>query len=209
MSEAVENEYKFTTSKDLDREYVVRRLGSFLDSHDIPYKVKSKRSVDSYYDTDELALFHADCCLRKKVSENGNIKLTIKRPISNAEGMMSRDEIERTSDGSIDDVRKFCDQYFSDLCILEMPVFTVETERTAFDYKDGSGIKLSLDSCDYVLREHRHRFYEIELESMDSTTERGFDDIGILLYIEKVLGFEPTTKSKYVRGIEWKKGLEL
>jgi len=200
---AVENEFKFTSEKDLDPGSVAESLRSFLSSKNVPFKEKSKQSVDLYFDTEGLDLYKEDCILRQKTSSNGKIKLTVKRPISNEMRMMSREEIETESDGSWERVLSFSEEHLPGRIVLEKPSLTIECERIAFDYKDGSGIKLSLDVCDYVDGPTKKRFYEIELESVDDSTNREFDSIGMCQFIED-LGFAPVTESKYRRGVAWR-----
>lgn len=202
MNKATENEYKFTCMGEMSASDVAEKLRSFLDSAGITYEERTRRSVDTYYDSDDLVLYRSDCSLRQKISNNGKIKLTIKRPVSKDGGVMSREEIEIRSDGSLESVKSFCGQYFPDLRIGDIPVVSVENERYAFNYTDGSGIMLSLDSCQYVSGERRMRFYEIEIESMDDDVQRDFDSIGLCGFV-RGLGFEPTVKSKYCRGVEW------
>jgi len=203
MTKTTENEYKFTNMGEMSAAEVVGRLRSFLDSSGVTFEEKTRKSVDTYYDSDDLVLYRSDCSLRQKVSSNGKIKLTIKRPVSKDGGVMSREEIEIRSDGSLESVKSFCGQYFPDLRIGDIPVVSVENERYAFNYTDGSGIMLSLDSCEYVSGERRTKFYEIEIESMDDGVQRDFDSIGLCGFVKDELGFEPTVKSKYCRGVEW------
>ena len=203
MGTAVENEFKFTTCEHLDSDVIIDRLMTFLGQNHINYHLKSKHSVDSYFDTEDLQLFKMDCILRRKNSSNGKIKLTIKRPMSNEMGMMSRMEIERESDGTFEDLCDFLHNEFPDLNVPDSPVLYIDCDRTAFDYKDGSDIKLSLDHCFYEANGNRKEFFEIELESMDDRTRRDFDRIGALDFIES-LGFHQVTASKYQRGIDWK-----
>ncbi len=204
MGTAVENEFKFTSDRRIDEDTVVDELLSYLDKKGITYSVKVKSSVDRYYDSEHLALYHNDCMLRLKNSENGKIKLTMKRPISNAKQMMSRKEIERASDGSFEDVCAFCRTEFPDLIISPEPTLMIECERTSIDLKDGSGIKLSFDHCVYRYGIDSKDFYEIEYESMDDITNTEFDNIGICGFIQFYLEFQPVVKSKYQRGIEWR-----
>jgi inorganic triphosphatase YgiF len=200
---AVENEYKFTCDGYGNAEGLISELESFVVRKGVPYKKKVKSSVDYYYDDKDLSLYCADCCLRKKVSANGKIKLTAKRPISRGDGMLSREEIERTSDGTLKDLKAFCNEQFPSLDMEREPVLTAECERTAFDYQDGSELKLSFDVVNYVRGPLRYRFYEIELESMDDSECRDFDTIGLIPFITDHLGFEPATGSKYRRGVDW------
>jgi inorganic triphosphatase YgiF len=179
-------------------------MEAFLQESGMPYKKKSKSSLDTYYDTKNHALYAKDCSLRRKISSKGKVKLTLKRPISNDLGMMSREEIEIMSDGSLESLKEFAAPYFPGLKIADMPALTVLNTRTAFEYKDGSGIKLSIDDCRYVDGHNTLDFYEIELESMDGDIHRGFDTIGILDFISSDLGFKLTVQSKYSRGIAWK-----
>ena len=206
MGTAVENEFKFTSYEHLDADIIIDKLMTFLSQHRISYNLKSKHSVDSYFDTTDFDLYKMDCILRRKNSSNGKIKLTMKRPMSNELGMMSRLEIERASDGSFDDLMDFFHNEFPSMTIDDDPVLYIDCDRTAFDYTDGSNIKLSLDHCFYMFKDNKKDFFEIELESMDDHTKRDFDSIGILDFIES-LEFQQVTVSKYQRGIQWKLGL--
>ena len=207
MGEAVENEFKFTAEGKQDIAALSARMEGFLQDSGVVYSKKAKRSVDSYFDTSDQRVYESDCILRRKVSENGKVKLTIKRPITNEYQMMSRQEIEVSSDGRFEEIAAFSEEYLPGLQIEEEPILNLECERIAFDYKDGSGIKLSLDSCTYVSNDHRKDFCEIELESMGDSTQSGFDSIGICDFVTKDLGFTPVTESKYRRGIQWIRGL--
>ena len=198
---SVENEYKYTRSADADAYALIDRLESFLVENDVPFKRKSRVAVDSYFDSEDLDLFKADCCLRRKVSSKGKIKLTMKRPISKEDGLMSREEIEEPSDGSISEVLRFGRLHFPDIDIGEEPVLMIECERIAFEYLDGSGLKLSFDTVEYVRPQGPEGYFEIELESMDDCECRDFDSLGIVRFIRDKLGFEPATDSKYRRGM--------
>jgi inorganic triphosphatase YgiF len=207
MGSAIENEFKFTCGQKVNGTLVVQRLESYLDLHDISYKEKNRHSVDSYYDSGDMALYRSDRILRMKRSDSGRIKLTVKRPVSNEENMMSREEIETSSDGSMKELKAFARENLPDVEIADDPVLKIDCTRTAIYYQDGSEILLSFDHCKYLSGRDCKEFYEIELESMDDSTERGFDRIEIRAFIESELGFEPTVKSKYQRGIEWKETL--
>ena len=138
--------------------------------------------------------------LRRKVSSTGKIKLTVKRPISNKHGIMSREETERTSDGSYEDLCEFVHEVIPDIEIRRQPIFTLECERAAYDLDNGTN--LSFDVCTYVHGERRKDFLEIELECMSDSVKRDFDSDGICDLVQN-MGFKQVTKSKYQRGIEW------
>jgi len=207
MATAIENEYKFIATGDLDAESLMHRLRTFLDGNGVRYREKTRHSTDEYFDTPEMFLYEKDCSLRRKRSSNSKIKLTAKRPGSRCSGMMSRVETERSSDGSQKDLLSFAKKNYPDYVIDLEPVVLINTDRFAIDYDDGSGIKLSLDRCTYISGERSCQFYEIEVESMDDNLRTDFDDIGILEFIENDLGFKRTVKSKYTRGVEWLSGL--
>lgn len=205
MGSAVENEFKFTTDREIDGEAVVRELVSFLKMNNVDYSMKTKHSVDTYYDSENLALFIMDCMVRLKRSSNGKLKLTAKRPISNGDGMMSREEIERESDGSFEDVCAFSSSVFPGIDLSSEPSLTLECNRTSIAY--GDGIDLTFDSCIYIFGEESKKFHEIELECMSDRTDTGFDGIGIRGFIEEHLGFDPVVQSKYRRGVQWARGM--
>ncbi len=206
MGNNVENEFKFTLEGCQDCGAISERLEGFLNEHGVPYSKKIKQSVDSFFDTEDYQVYEKDCVLRRKVSSNGKVKLTIKKPLSNEFRMMSRQEIEVPSDGSIGEIRAFAAEYLPDLEIMEGPVLVSECERTSITYEDGSCIKLSVDACSYVNGGSRKDFCEIELESIDDSTKRDFDAIGMCDFITDVLGFVTVTESKYRRGIKWIRG---
>jgi len=202
MDGAVENEYKFV-SYEGDYDAINSELREHLRRSGMAFREKSKHSIDNYYDSNDLALYHSDCCLRKKTTKKGKSKLTIKKPIDNGHGMMSRQEIEESSDGSLDSIKGFAERYLPGIVIKDEPVISVETDRTVFEYLDGSGVKLSLDHCFYKHGEMSKEFYEIEIESMSDITVRDFDSIGIIDTIVNDLRFRQTTVSKYSRGMDW------
>ncbi len=205
MSVAVENEFKFTRTKAIDVVRTLQMMRDFLKDHGIEYKEKTKRSTDEYYDSEGLELYDSNCSLRKKVSENGKIKLTAKSLRSNEMEMMSRTEVEVPSDGSFRETVEFAAKQFPSVVIEKEPVISLNTQRTAFDYLDGSGIKLSFDSCEYF-RDYRSTvFYEIEVESMDDAVKWDFDEIDVCSFIRDGLGFDPVVTSKYQRGVLWLK----
>lgn len=208
MSKAVENEFKFTTDQRLSPDDIVGSLESFLNEHSITYKKKIRQSTDRYYDSEDLALFKRGCSLRQKNTSKGKFKLTAKRPISNECEMMSREEIEKPSDGSFRALESFGRECFPNVSIQKEPLVTILTERVALYYADGSDIMVSFDSCRYVSGIHSKAFLEIEIESMNETTERGFDHLGMRDFV-KDLKFSPVTKSKYQRGIEWVQSLNV
>ena len=204
MVTAVENEFKFTTDDCSNVEHILQELESYLIEKDIIYSYRTKQSVDSYFDSKHLLLYSAGCMLRRKVSSTGKIKHTFKEPISNDYGMMSRQETERTSDGSFKDLCNFVREIYPDINIEEQPVFTMECERAAYDLDNGTN--LSIDLCTYVSGKKRKDFLEIELECMSDVVNRDFDSEGLCdLALE--LGFEQVTRSKYQRGVEWLRAL--
>lgn len=203
MSTAIENEFKFQIEQRVDIPSIIQELEDYLVSHYVDYKMKTRQSVDTYFDSKDLELFHSGCTMRSKVSSTGKIKLTAKKPVSNDFGMMSREETEIISDGKYKTLKKFCEECFPGVEFQKKPVLTLESERFAFYYKDGSDVLLSLDTCTYKSGKKSKNFVEIELESMSDSTVRDFDSIGIVSFISDELGFENVTKSKYHRGIEW------
>jgi len=204
MSNAVENEFKFTTDRHIDAMAVIDRLESFLRDHDVTYTKKNRSSVDTYFDSKDLELFNSGCSLRNKVSSNGKIKLTAKKPISSNKGVMSRKEIEKPSDGSLRSVKSFGAQIFPNIVIRDEPSLTLESERTAFYYEDeGNEIMLSFDKCRYISGRLSKEFLEIEIELMGDNEEKDFDHIGLERFITEDLSFKSVTKSKYQRGIDW------
>lgn len=206
MAEAVENEFKFTTDKNLDDDSVTEELISFLKSKGIPFAVRKKHSVDRYYDSVDLALYRSDCIMRMKTTSKGKIKLTAKKPISGDGALFSRREVERSSDGSFGDVLAFAGEEFPWIELEEEPALVLECFRTSIDYTDGSGINLSYDHCTFIHGNDRKDFREIELECMSDSACSDFDETGILDIIEESLGFHPASESKYRRGIDWIKG---
>jgi len=204
MGTAVENEFKFTTDDISIKDSSIKALEEYLVENDIVFSMKNKQSIDSYFDTDSFRLYSEGCTMRRKVSSNGKIKLTAKKPISNEFGMMSRKETERTSDGSLEDLWDFIKKEYPEITIEEEPVFLLENERISYDLDDGTN--LSFDHCIYVSGEDRKGFLEIELECMSDSVERDFDSSGLCDFALE-LGFEQTTKSKYERGVEWLRSL--
>ena len=204
MSKAVENEFKFTTDRISDKRAIMDGLESFLEDHDVKYKVRTRLSVDTYYDSKELDLYRSGCSLRNKASSKGKFKLTAKRPISNEKGVMSREEIEDSSDGSFRSLEAFGKMVFPGVKIQKQPVLTLKSERVAFYYIDeGNEIMLSLDVCKYVSGDLSKDFLEIEIEFMGDSAENGFDSLGLSRFVTDKLRFESVTKSKYQRGMEW------
>ena len=204
MSKAVENEFKFTTDRIDDRRAIMDGLESFLEEHDVRYKVRTRSSVDTYYDSIDLDLYRSGCSLRNKVSSKGKVKLTAKRPISNEKGVMSREEIEDRSDGSFRSLEAFGKMVFPGVTIQKRPVLTLKSERVAFYYIDeGNEIMLSLDVCKYISGDLSKDFLEIEIEFMGDSAENSFDSLGLSRFVTDKLRFESVTKSKYQRGMEW------
>ena len=204
MSKAVENEFKFTSDSAADKRAVLDGLESFLEDRDIDYKVRTRSSVDTYFDSKDLDLYHSGCSLRNKVSSKGKVKLTAKRPISNEKGVMSREEIEDRSDGSFRSLEAFGKMVFPGIKIQKRPVLTLKSERTAFYYIDeGNEIMLSFDVCKYISGDLSKTFLEIEIELMGDIAENDFDSLGLSRFVTDELHFESVTKSKYQRGIEW------
>ena len=204
MGTAVENEFKFTTDDISIKDSSIKALEEYLVENDIVFSMKNKQSIDSYFDTDSFRLYSEGCTMRRKVSSNGKIKLTAKKPISNEFGMMSRKETERTSDGSLEDLWDFIKKEYPEITIEEEPVFLLENERISYDLDDGTN--LSFDHCTYVSGDDKKGFLEIELEFMSDSVERDFDSSGICDFVSE-LGFEQVTKSKYERGVEWLRSL--
>ena len=107
---AVENEYKFTSDRG-DASACLSELESFLQGTGMEYAVSTKLSTDYYYDSVKMEITLSGCFIRKRVYLVGNCKLTVKRPIS-TDSIMSREEIERKSDGSYQGLQSFCDECF-------------------------------------------------------------------------------------------------
>ena len=204
----VENEFKFTTDKKLDANEVIDSLESYLKEHSVPYEKKVRQSKDRYYDTNTLELYRKGCSLRQKNTFRGKIKLTAKKPLSNEEEMMSREEIEMPADGRFMTLKAFGKGCFPDVTIEKEPVLKMSTVRTAFYYTDGADVMLTFDTCKYISGNTSKNFLEIEIESMGKSTMREFDHIGMRKFV-KGLSFYPVTKSKYQRGIEWVQSLNV
>lgn len=204
MSKAVENEFKFTTDRTSGKKAILDSLESFLDDHDVEYEVRTRSSVDTYFDSKDLDLYRSGCSLRNKVSSKGKVKLTAKRPICNEKGVMSREEIEDKSDGSFRSLEAFGKMVFPKVKIQKQPVLTLKSERTAFYYTDeGNEIMLSFDVCRYISGDLSKDFLEIEIEFMGDSAENDFDSLGLSRFVTDELDFESVTKSKYQRGMEW------
>ena len=198
---AVENEYKFTSDRG-DASACLSELESFLQGTGKEYAVSTKLSTDYYYDSVKMEITLSGCFIRKRVYSDGKCKLTVKRPIS-ADGIMSREEIERTSDGSYQGLQSFCDECFPGVVLNDDPSLINRCERTVFTLDDGSGAKLSFDMCQYAFGDRRKDYLEIEYEIVSDAVKREFDDIGLVDFVTRSLRFVPVTESKYTRGLKW------
>ena len=199
---AVENEYKFT-SDDADPEFCISALESFLKDAGAVYSKAVKSYLDRYYDSDGLEIAGKGCFIRERIYRDGKCKLTVKRPIS-VNGAMSREEIERASDGTFGTLSDFCDECFPGMILCKDPVLTNVCERTIFSLENEFGIKLSFDMCQYVDGDKTKDYSEIELEVVSDTVVSDFDEFGVKVFVTDALGFRQVTESKFIRGLRWK-----
>ena len=200
MGTAIENEFKFTTDRELDEDVILGRIKKFLNEKGIAYTVEEKDSTDAYYDTDGLDLYRTNRTLRMKRKSDGSYKLTAKEPVSNAEGVMSRKETEKRSNGSFEDLVEFVKKQMPDISILERPSLTLETHRVSIGFDN---VDLAFDRCIFFHDGDSKTFHEIELELVSGETDSGFDNFGLAGFVEDELQFERATESKYHRGIDW------
>ena len=199
---AVENEYKFI-SDGTDANHCLSLIDSFMNESGIDYSKSVKSSIDLYYDSEKMEITAKGCFIRKRTNPDGKCKLTVKRPISTGE-VMSREEIEKSSDGSFQSTQDFCNEFFPGIILDPEPVLVNEKERTVFAFNDSLGTKLSLDKCRYVDGTKTKDYLEIELEVVSDITMKDFDKIGIVGFVTEKLGFRTSAESKYVRGLRWK-----
>ena len=199
---AVENEYKFTSDR-TDISACLSELESFLRSTGIQYSVQKKQSTDHYYDSEQMEITSRGCFIRKRTYSDGKCKLTVKRPIS-VNGDITREEIERPSDGTHSELQGFCDECFPGVVLNEMPTLTNDCERTVFAFEDKSGAKLYFDKCQFVSGPNFRDFLEIEYEIVSDKVMADFDDMGLIDFVTRVLGVKPVSESKYLRGLKWK-----
>ena len=200
---AVENEYKFTSDR-ADADECLSALRTFIDNSGIPYSISFKSYTDTYYDSNGMGITSDGCFIRKRIYSNGKCKLTVKKPIS-VNGPMSREEIEKVTDGSFGSLQEFCDECFFSIVLDPVPKLTNVCERTVFSLDDGSGIKLSFDKCQYADVDRRKEYLEIELEVLSDAVVTDFDRIGLVDFVINSLNFTRVYESKYVRGLRWKK----
>ncbi len=197
---AVENEYKFMSDRK-DFSACRSELESFLKRSGKQFTTNTKQSTDRFYDSEQMEITSKGCFIRQKTYPDGKCKLTVKKPIS-INGAVSREEIERVSDGTHQDLQCFCDECFSGVVLTETPTLVIDCERTEYAFEDMSNI--SIDKCQYISGTNRKDYLEIEYEVVSDTTMTAFDCIGLNDFVTEVLKFEPVFESKYVRGLRWK-----
>ncbi len=202
---SLENEYKFT-SDSADPAQCIGKLRFFLESSGMPFDESERSYTDRYYDSSGRGITSTGGFLRQRTYSDGRGKLTVKRPVS-TDGKMVREEIERTTDCSFDDLREFSNKYFPGVDIDSIPTLVNVCRRTVFAYRDGSGIKLSFDMCQYVVNDTRKDYAEIELECISDHSLEDFDGIGVSHFVTEELHFSPVQESKYVRGLRWMEDL--
>ena len=198
----VENEYKFTSDR-TDADHCLSSIDSFMREIGADYSKSIKSNTDLYYDSEGMEITAKGCFIRKRTSSDRKCKLTVKRPIY-AGDVMSREEIERTSDGSFQSVQDFCSEYFPGIVLNKEPVLVNKSERTVFSFNDGSKTKLLFDKCQYMDGTMKKDYLEIELEIISDTVIKDFDRMGVVCFVTENLGFTSVTESKYARGLRWK-----
>ena len=200
----VENEYKFTSDDVPDVYLCIASIKTFLKKKNLDYSVSEKHITDYYYDSKNMEITDTGCFLRKRIDKSGKCKLTIKKPISNKESM-SREEIERESDGSFGDLMDFSAAHYPVVEVIDDPMLVLLSDRTVFSMKDGTDAKLTFDVCKYIDGSRSKSFWEIEFEIITDDAQSDFDTYGIKDFITNGLGFKTVTESKYSRGLKWKR----
>ncbi len=200
----IENEYKFT-SDSADPVRCTEALRSFLESSGAPFTESEREYTDRYFDSSDMAITSQGCFLRQRTYSDGTCRLTVKRPVSDG-SITVREETERASDGSFEDLRAFAGENFPGVGISPHPTLVNVCRRRVFSYGDGSGIKLSFDMCQYAESNRRKDYFEIELEHVSDAAEDDFDHIGVARFVIGELGFSAVADSKYVRGLRWASG---
>ena len=199
----VENEYKFTSTRDIDRKGLLKDLSALLIDRDLGYSLSTNWHIDTYYDSEDLGITKKGCFLRMRDYCDGRFKMTVKRPVEENGNLLSREEIERPSDGDVSDVVSFGNELFPDTAVSERPVLTLKALRSTFKYNDNGKRKLTLDECTFMYGQNSITFWELELECMSDDVTAGFDDIGLESFLSDK-GMVPVFNSKYERGLEWK-----
>lgn len=147
--------------------------------------------LDTYYDTQGLALLRSGQVLRRRV-EDGAHKMTLKNPGSQADGLFRREELE----GPVDEDGEW---YLREHGLL--PTLSLRNSRRVFDLTLGeTQVELALDKVFYR-RGARNAGpdYQVELELKSPEGEEALEALGRAL---KALPFlTPMTQSKYQRGM--------
>ena len=203
---AVENEYKFTSTQNIDRKKLLKSISALLIEKDIEYSLSINWHIDTYYDSDGLDITEKRCFLRMRDYCDGRFKMTVKRPVEENDNLLSREEIERPSEGRVSDIISFGKELFPDLEISERPVLKIKALRSTFKYNDNGKKKLTLDECTFISDDKTKTFWELELECISDDVTTGFDDIGLESFLSDK-GMVPVFNSKYERGLEWKASL--
>ena len=199
---AIENEYKYTSPQRVDKPEIIGMITSLLEQKGFTFKTSERKHTDRYFDSPDMEITKKECFFRLRDYGDGRKKLTIKRPAGENQNLLSREEIEKFTDGSANKMIAFAEKYFPGVDISIIPVLTIESERSSIKYMDDGKKKITIDQCTFVSGNDRLTFWELELESLDEVPKDGFDTIGLEELLKKTT-FVPVYDSKYKRGLEW------
>ncbi len=200
MDSHIENEMKFT-SKGSDTHPVISGVLAFLDENKFNILKQSEKSYcDHYYDSSDYRLFKNDCSAR--VRNYGNkMKMTIKIPILNNNGVTSRKEIESDCN-SFEELQPFVNSnYAGNMTIGE--VGCLSTVRNSIVFETNHQYTITIDQCSMISNGDRESFMEVEIESIDDDCRGEFGLNDLQSFIVERLQFTPVSESKYSRLLKW------
>ena len=200
MESHIENEMKFTC-KGSDTSYIVSGVLAFLNENKFNVLKQSEKSYcDHYYDSSDHRLFKNNCSAR--VRDYGNkMKMTIKIPVSNDNGVTSRKEIESECN-SFGELQSFLDSNYTE-CITIGEVGCLRTMRNSIIFETDYQYTITIDLCSMVFDGNMESFTEIEIESIDDDCRGEFGLNDLQSYIVEELQFIPVNESKYSRLLKW------
>ena len=211
------NQLKYS---DCSKEDVLKKIQNLFDALKIKHRnLQRRKQTDQYYDSDRNDIYRECGSARlRTIEEEGKPKMkkaTIKKRNKTENPQMPnallRDELEWDTDSEVELIKKLREVFILPKTEKISCRFTVINERNYWDIEtENAEYELSYDKYYYKDgKKESEAFYEIEIElkHRKSSDEQKVDEkiVQLSQIIENVMNFESDQKSKYERGVEWKK----
>ncbi len=196
-----------TTERPLDYGELVEVVLNCVRGEGREFDLEISEYSDTYYDDVEGRISEGGSSIRLRSYVDGRYEMTIKKPVSEKEGLFSREEVNMEPDPEDLDgsLIKFVESAFPRHGSHISPVLNVETTRNEVFLKE-SKFTICIDRCRSrrpSLYAESEFFYEMEFEAIDSDLSKDSLISRIQEMIARRFSFIPSPSSKYVRGMEW------